>query len=214
MIIIVFDTETTGLPTERNPSYRDTAKWPHIVQLSYVLYDMKNEKTLLCEDHVIKLSSSVDLPPESVRIHGITRSHMSRRGIAIEKALEQFGKAVKQADVVVGHNLQFDKNIVLAEAVRNFCAKLVTFNKKIEYCTMQKSLNVCNIQRTNKYGEVYQKYPNLTELHEHLFRSVPKGTHDSMADVLITFRCFRSLLGHSSRLKCPLMCNLYKLYCS
>ena len=28
--VIVFDTETTGLPIGRNPSIRETTKWPHI----------------------------------------------------------------------------------------------------------------------------------------------------------------------------------------
>ena len=39
MLILVFDTETTGLPTERNASIFDNDKWPYIVQLSYIIYD-------------------------------------------------------------------------------------------------------------------------------------------------------------------------------
>ena len=35
MKILVFDTETNGLP-EKNASIYDLNKWPHIIQLSYI----------------------------------------------------------------------------------------------------------------------------------------------------------------------------------
>ena len=38
MKILVFDTETSGLP-ERSASIYEHSKWPYIIQLSYVLYD-------------------------------------------------------------------------------------------------------------------------------------------------------------------------------
>ena len=44
MKVLVFDTETTGLPTERNASISDLEVWPHIVQLSYILYDVDEKK--------------------------------------------------------------------------------------------------------------------------------------------------------------------------
>ena len=44
MKVLVFDTETTGLPTERNASITNMEAWPHIVQLSYILYDVDEKK--------------------------------------------------------------------------------------------------------------------------------------------------------------------------
>ena len=44
MKVLVFDTETTGLPTERNASISDLKAWPYIVQLSYILYDVDEKK--------------------------------------------------------------------------------------------------------------------------------------------------------------------------
>jgi len=38
MKILIFDTETSGLP-ERNASITEIHKWPHILQLSYILFD-------------------------------------------------------------------------------------------------------------------------------------------------------------------------------
>jgi len=37
MRVLVFDTETSGLPTEKNPSIYETQKWPYIIQLSFAI---------------------------------------------------------------------------------------------------------------------------------------------------------------------------------
>ena len=43
---IVFDTETTGLPLNKNSSIYNTHEWPHIIQLSYIVYDEDNHKVI------------------------------------------------------------------------------------------------------------------------------------------------------------------------
>jgi DNA polymerase-3 subunit epsilon len=192
MIIIVFDTETTGLPQGWNTPPTESDKYPHIVQLSYLLYDTELDKTLACEDHIIKLKSSVTLPPESVRIHGITRARMKRKGITIKQALDDFKMAMSNADIVVGHNVRFDKNMMLAEAHRN--NRTIAFDKKGEYCTMLRSVDVCKLK---KEGKAHFKYPRLSEIYYHLFGEMPQGVHDSMADVIYTTRCFLAL--HNQR---------------
>ena len=40
MNILIFDTETTGLP-EKDATVFQHTKWPYIVQLSYVLYNLE-----------------------------------------------------------------------------------------------------------------------------------------------------------------------------
>ena len=206
MIILVFDTETTGLPEGWNTPPTESEKYPHIVQLSYLLYDTDLEKTLVCEDHIIKLHASVQIPEESTLIHGITRSRMNRKGITIKQALDDFKKVLRKADVIVGHNVRFDKNMILAEAHRN--NRDIVFDDKNEYCTMIHGTNVC---RLKKEGKAHFKYPNLTELYKHLFQEMPYGVHDSMADVLFTLRCFLAL--HNCRkIKCKKLRRLQQLY--
>ena len=39
MRVIVFDTETTGLPKNKNISPSEHSYWPYIVQLSWLMYD-------------------------------------------------------------------------------------------------------------------------------------------------------------------------------
>ena len=68
--------------------------------------------------------------------------------------------------------------------------------------------------KTNSKGETYLKYPSLSELHDKLFGFIPKGTHDSMADVLITLRCFIMLEGKIDVTKSNRnLKRIYELYC-
>ena len=46
MKILIFDTETSGLPEEKNCSVLSTHKWPYILQLSYILYDTETNRII------------------------------------------------------------------------------------------------------------------------------------------------------------------------
>ena len=53
--------------------------------------------------------------------------------------LNQFMCAVKEVDTIVGHNLSFDKNIVLAELSNlGELESVRTLLSKTEFCTMKK----------------------------------------------------------------------------
>ena len=86
MKIMIFDTETTGLPP-KNRQCMDPAQWPHIVQLSYLVYDTAADKTQSFKDVIISLGTHIPLPDESVAIHGITRELSLSKGIDIRPQL-------------------------------------------------------------------------------------------------------------------------------
>ena len=92
MKVLIFDTETTGLPKERNPSIYDTQKWPHIIQLSYIVYDNETNDIITVEDDYIHISDDVVIEPDSQKIHNISREMLIDKGISIEQALEKFNK--------------------------------------------------------------------------------------------------------------------------
>ena len=118
MKVLVFDTETSGLPAERNSPITDTEKYPYILQLSYKVYDTALKKTLAIHDNYIKVADNVVITPGSIAIHGITRDILESRGIPIEEALARFDAHVALSDVVVAHNLQFDKTLLQVEYER------------------------------------------------------------------------------------------------
>lgn len=215
MKVLVFDTETTGLPTSYNVSILDTEQWPYIVQISWILYDTDIREPIEREDYII--NCEVDIPEESSRIHGITTLRAKLKGVPVRKAMDAFDAVLQKSDLVVAHNISFDKRVYMVEAIRRNRKQYFTRNgvKKPEYCTMKNTREMCNLKKTNMNGVEYVKYPKLSELHDYLFGYTPKGTHNSMADVLICLRCYLAVEQGYDLLKChPRTAKLYELLCS
>jgi len=191
MKIFVFDTETTGLPTERNASILSTQKWPYIVQLSYILYDTESNMIIDYSDNIIKLSKGIIISKESEAIHRISNQMCQEKGIDIKNELVEFNNTLLKADVVIGHNISFDKRMIMVECIRHKLQQNFTRNgiKRSEYCTMKNGVNICKIVVQGRNGE-YFKYPKLMELHKYLFNTIPDGLHNSMVDVLACLRCY------------------------
>lgn len=192
MKILVFDTETTGLPTERNASLLSTNKWPYIVQLSYILYDTSNLIVLDYSDQIIKIPDNVTIPKVCEDIHKISTEISKTKGVDIKNELVNFNRVMLDADIIVAHNLIFDKNMITVECMRHKIVQHFTRNsvKKPQYCTMKNSITLCKIVAIGRNGGEYFKYPKLLELHKHLFNTIPDGLHNSMVDVLACLRCF------------------------
>jgi DNA polymerase III subunit epsilon len=185
MKVLVFDTETTGLPTERNPSIYETHKWPHIIQLSYIIYDITNNSVVIIVNDYINIDDNIEISKESQKIHNISRE-MLNDGIQIREALYKLNNYVLNTDLIIGHNVSFDKRMVIVEGIRN----KIKMNITNTYCTMQNSTQICKIEKKNSKGELYFKYPSLSELNYNLFRRVPTNTHNALIDVLVCLRCY------------------------
>ena len=209
MKVLVFDTETTGLPQSYNAELTDFAKWPHIVQLSFLLYDTEAKVVLEYIDYIIRVGPEVIISPESIAIHQITPARSQTEGVPIVEALAVFEKTLIEADLIVGHNISFDKKMLMVELLRHQLPNFFYFAKGstsgssstsgissrrdqyAEYCTMKQTTELCALSAVNKTtGKTYCKYPTLSELHEHLFKSKPNGVHNAMIDVLVCLRCY------------------------
>jgi DNA polymerase III epsilon subunit-like protein len=119
----------------------------------------------------------------------------------IHEVLTEFMKDFEKADVIVAHNLNFDRNMLLAEMDRlrtrpgfevfeEYIQNLYA-NKK-EFCTGKFGADVCQISAVNKMGKEYYKMPKLNALYTHLFGYAPDESklHDALMDVVICMRCF------------------------
>ena len=100
--------------------------------------------------------------------------------------LEQFAEAVKQAKVLVAHNIDFDSRVVGAELLRAGLPDALP--RKKWRCTMKESVEFCRLP--GRYG---YKWPALSELHQKLFGQPFTGAHDAAADCLACLRCFFEL---------------------
>lgn len=230
--ILVFDTETTDKPPmtagsswqERQEKEKlllnlnnfDESwskvidKWPYIIQLSYILYDTNEPSNVLIFNKYIDLPDDISISVESISIHHITRETIRdtppENKSTIQQALKDFMLAFKNADVVVAHNVQFDRKMIVAELLR--LSKEETLPQIIEMmdeskfeCTMEKTTSLCKIKQQINYtdkitGEQKSffkiKSPKLSEAYEHFFGYAPTGEslHDALVDVVICLRIY------------------------
>jgi DNA polymerase-3 subunit epsilon len=195
MRAIVFDVETTGLPASRRISITESHKWPYVVQISWLVFDLGSNKIVTCSDHLIRLPSGTAIPQESTNIHGISTEMMLEKGVHIKPVLARFISDVKGCKYVVAHNIEFDKKMILAEMYRNGFSDILSKQRKLEFCTMKYGEPICGLTMiSSRTGKPMSKFPKLLELHKKLFSSVPRNLHNSMVDVLACFRCFYKLI--------------------
>jgi DNA polymerase III epsilon subunit-like protein len=208
MFVTIFDTETTGLPGTRYLVDETLNLWPHVVQFSYIVYDTDENKLVAVRDFIIKLPPGVQISKESSDIHGITQEITEEKGVEINSVLTEFMEWCDKSELIVGHNVEFDYNMVCAEFMRlkddklqgtavyrhiyeNYLEKFKNFKKF--FCTMKTTVDICQIKKISRQGKEYNKYPSLLELHKHLFGSEPKNLHNSLVDVMVCFRCFHMI---------------------
>ncbi len=193
MKVIIFDVETTGLP-ERGATLENVDKYPYIVQFSWMVYDASQNRIDNVNDHIVKIPPEITIPIEASNVHGITNDKMRTEGKDINLILDIFTKDMLDSQVIVAHNLSFDKTIVQVEYLRNKRINWLGRHRKMEYCTMKRSLNICNIYKKNAYtGEMTKKYPKLMELHNYWFKTVPNNLHNSLIDIFVCFRCYHQM---------------------
>lgn len=223
MRFLVFDTETTGLPQTKFISPSTLHQWPHIVQFSYIIYDSSLNDIVESKDYIVKLPQSISISDDSTKIHGITNEISATKGVPINEILNEFFYFLRGVDKLIGHNIEFDVNMIKVALLRLINSDSLTkeqlkiykydfhylTNYKHISCTLKESIQFCNIQLIDKYGKPYLKYPKLVELHEKLFKNSPTNLHNSFNDILVTLRCFMKL-KHDIDLNDD--CNSFKKY--
>jgi len=179
---LFFDTETTGLPKDFKAPVTDLNNWPRLVQLSCAWFDNEG-KAWDRYDYIIKPEGFV-IPEESTKIHRISQQQALTEGHDLKEVLREFAEHIARADALVGHNIDFDDKIIGSEFYRNKIENNLVMVRKI--CTMKSSVDICRISN----GRGGYKWPNLAELHQHLFKKNFEDAHNAMVDVLACARCF------------------------
>lgn len=200
MKILFFDTETTGLPLDFDEPYTNVKNWPRLVQLSWIFEDTET-KEVTEHDFIIKPEGFI-IPFAATKIHHISHGRAERNGKPIQSVLSKFELEILKADLLVGHNIEFDLNIVAAEfyrlkkdkecvlAPRTINKIINTLFSKPNFCTMETGTYYTKIETYN--GEY--KWPKLIELYRHLFGHDFKGAHNSLDDIRATRECFWEML--------------------
>ena len=170
---------------------------PYITQLCFILYDTETKVIEMVFNKYIKIPQHVIIPEKVIEITGITKELCDTQGINIVDALGTFIKACSQANILVAHNMQFDKKMIEIELIRNnlFGVDEPNYFKIIKKeCTMAIGKPICNITIPSKYGKLFLKNPKLKELHEKLFGSIPENLHDAEVDTIACLRCYIQMI--------------------
>lgn len=207
MRVLIFDTETTGLPKARSKAYQLKGVWPHIVSISWIVMDSDTNQILTQKSYVVK-PNGWEIPTESSAIHGISTEFAEKTGAPLSVVMDEFMSTPR--DMIVAHNLDFDENVVINAIVWDLGKSNFYGFEPPKYCTMIASTDMCRLP--SKFGRGY-KPPKLSELYEHVFREKPilAQLHGSMydtkilADILIASPILRSKIG--LRVALPVMDN-------
>jgi len=189
MLIMVFDTETSGLPLYHEPSEGDNQ--PHIVELAALLIDEETGEDV-DTFHCIVKPNGWTIPDEVVAIHGITNERAMDEGIDEAEALENFLAIHKLCGLRVAHNEPFDARIARI-AIKRFGGETQeerdaiadTFKSAPRYCTMRASTKACALPPTEAMlakGMRFNKNPSLAEAYRHFTGEDLQGAHSAMAD--------------------------------
>ncbi|EKE26122.1 MAG: DNA-directed DNA polymerase [uncultured bacterium (gcode 4)] len=184
MQAFVFDTETTWF----------TVKWgsieeqPYIVQFAGILWEISQEKWFVEIERINYLvKPRISIPFSSSQIHWIYDRDVENAPY-IEEVMDNILKYLNTTDVVVGHNVEFDEEIIRGELARLWRKWDYQANSSI--CTMRSTTDYCKLQ----WRWFSFKPPKLNELYKFLFWDWFEWAHDAMVDVEATAKAFWELV--------------------
>jgi DNA polymerase III epsilon subunit-like protein len=201
MKVLIFDTETTGLPVDwKIPAQRQPHNWPHVVSIAWMVLDSETNKIESQKSYIIK-PIGWTIPEDSTAIHGIRHSFAESYGAPLGEVIREFFET--ECDMYVAHNMNFDENVIMNAVYWDLNGDVYRFQSPTK-CSMKLSTTMCRIPFKSGGGI---KPPKLSELYEHVFRRKPvlSRLHGSFYDAKILteiiqkYQPMREALGLSVR---------------
>ncbi|MDH3004263.1 MAG: DNA polymerase III subunit alpha [Candidatus Shikimatogenerans sp. JK-2022] len=183
-MFLFLDTETTGLPINNIFKKKDIYKWPRLIQISWQMYN-KYGKLIYNNNYYIKLKRKYKISLPSFYIHGINKKFLKKNGNNIKKILNKFLIILKKTNVLIGHNISYDINILISEYYRYNKKKIIKILLKKKKIDTQKSLIF-----------YYNKWITLERLYNILYNNIKYEykLHNAYIDINITILCFLKLI--------------------
>lgn len=170
-MIIIFDTETTGLTLHPDAAVR---KQPRVIEFGAALLDPHTGEVV--ETWNTLVNPGEPLSPEIIKITGITDADL-HDAPAFAAVLRPMRLMFAQANCVVAHNLPFDRAILRGEL-----ARLDVFDfpwPPRELCTV------------GLYKDEWGRNPKLTELYAAVMGKPLAQTHRALDDVMAVVEVFQ-----------------------
>lgn len=180
MSIIVFDTETTGVPKNygKDPC-SEAGNWPDLVSLSWIVY--KPDGSIFKRVSRIVRPDGWTVPADSTAIHGITHAEAVEKGVVLGDVLGVFRHDLLTCRLLVAHNMDFDVNVLHHAFYWRLGVNPVPIFNMPRFCTMKTA--TAELKLPAKNGGKGYKWPGLDELYRATFGvEPPAGAHESLRD--------------------------------
>jgi len=171
---ICFDTETTGL---LRPNLTDLSLQPFMTEIYCVRI---NKKFKVVDEFHSLLKIPIPVPEHIIRITGITDEMLEYQNTFADK-FKKLSKFFKGAEYSLGHNVNFDLDMIKFESRRLGLENKFNWPKNAK-CTVELSHPVEN------------KRLRLGYLYELATERKIEGAHRAKADVMATIECYKWLL--------------------
>lgn len=173
-MILVFDTETTGLPL--HPS-APLEKQPRIIEFGGALLSPVTGAVELTVN--IMINPGEALEPVITKITGITDEDL-KDALPFQAVLPQIREVFAQATGVIAHNLPFDKSLMRFELARVGVQLPDSVMEGVEIFPWPEK-ELCTV---GAFQEVWGRRPKLVELYEWSLRKPLAQTHRALDDVM------------------------------
>lgn len=134
-----------------------------MVQFAGILGEIDSVNGFVEIDRVdIRVKPRIPIPFAASQVHGIYDRDVEDAPY-IEEVMDQILRYLNTTDIVVGHNIEFDEEVIRGELKR--LRRDGDYQPIKTVCTMRGSTEFCKLQ-----GRGFSfKPPKLSELHKHLF---------------------------------------------
>lgn len=188
MSIIVFDTETTGLPRNygKDPC-SESGNWPDLVSISWIVY--RSDGSIHKKSSHIVRPDGWTIPQESTNVHGISHAYALAHGSDLQGVLSLFRRDLTTCRRLVAHNMNFDSNVLRNAFYWRLGVDPGSILNIPLFCTMARS--TAELKLSSKNGGKGFKWPGLDELYRATFGSEPPtGAHESLRDAEVCGVCY------------------------
>jgi len=196
MTYVIYDTESNGLPKNRDiGKFRDFNNMStcRLIELAWQVRDNKTHKLLKEKSQLIKFSDFF-IPPDTSNYNGITEEMVLKDGVELPDIITEFMEDIGKAKYLVGFNIVFDINLIHGEMLRYYKPGDVERTMRDYFQSIPKlclqvvtNLNRPRLLMTN------EQPGGMKDIYRHLFKE-EYSAHRALSDVHATSRLYQEYL--------------------